>query len=205
MKLTMICGVASVALLASAVATAQAAETGFYAGAGLGYTYISNADDVLKDDSFKSNDITDKAFAWKALAGFQVDPMFAVEAAFSQPGKFKNKFVNDQNVAGEGKAKSDVFSLAVVGTAPLDQSMSVFGKVGGYYAKTHFDGTVESYSENNYNFMGGLGLSFDINANLSVRGEYEYYHNLGKYDNSTNGKFDGMNSHVFSASVVYAF
>ena len=48
--------------------------------------------------------------------------------------------------------------------------------------------------------MGGLGLAYKINEDFSVRGEYEFFNEVGKDKGDS-----GTNMHMFTASVVYSW
>ena len=107
------------ALLSVAVAPAFAADSGFYAGVdvGSGKIRLSNCGAGCGTSS-KDNDTIGGV-----LLGYQYNKNLAVEGKYTGGGKWVN-------AAGTGDVKNDAFAFAVVGIAPINDSFSLYGKLG---------------------------------------------------------------------------
>ena len=199
-------------LLSTAVMSVHAADEGFFVGGGLGASYGPKSCDVIEGHSGTKCD--DKDFAWKLLAGYQFNPTFGVEAFYTDLGKLKTSYSAD-NDSAEYNRKMKGYGLAATASWPIDKQTSLFGKAG--FAHTTADvtakGTEESgqYSEkfSNNDFMAGAGVKYDIDKNLSFRVEWEFFNDVGKSkDDQANSHIklqDGVDMHLFSASLIYTF
>jgi OOP family OmpA-OmpF porin len=86
-----------------------------------------------------------------------------------------------------------------VGTLPIAEKFSVYGKLGFYRADT--DGTAPgaSASETNTDLTYAIGVGYDFNKNLGIRGEWQQYSKVG------GGDIGDSNVDVISIGVVYRF
>lgn len=154
-------------LLAAAGGAAFAADT--YIGASLGQA------DYRIDTTGAANADT-KDSAGKIFGGVMFNPHFGVEASLFDLGEARGSLA----VPGVGLATSTgkVRGLGFYGVAAMPIGpFSVFGKVGGSYARaeTRASGAFGSFSETESSFQpaAGIGASYAINANLGVRAEVE--------------------------------
>ncbi|MET0964191.1 MAG: outer membrane beta-barrel protein [Noviherbaspirillum sp.] len=152
--------------LASTSALADSDAGKFYLGAGLG-----SAGHRLDCSGIESCSKSDLGF--KLMAGYQVTPHFAVEAAYADLGKAKR--------SGEGleaSLKTRSFTLAALGIMPVSKEAQVFAKLGTHFSKTRlkasYDGVHESGSDNGNGLLLGLGAQYQFTANLKGRLEYEW-------------------------------
>lgn len=159
---------AALALMAAMAARADV-QPGFYMGAGFGSTKID-------DDGFDDIDFDDSDTGFKVFGGYSMNQWFAVEATYFDLGEAGGTFddfgetVNfDVGVSG--------FSASAVGTLPVGDMFSLFGKVG--YASYDIDAHVEivgfgsgsdSTSESDMTYGVGGELSF---GQFGARLEYE--------------------------------
>lgn len=131
-----------------------------------------------------ASDITrnDKDTAYKLFGGYQVTPMFGVEAGFFDLGK--SDFT--ATVPGgtfSGRIKSQGLNLDLVAKVPLTTNLSVLARVGAAYAKTKDsftstgvvagDGT--STSERDTKIKVGAGLQYALSPAMLLRTEVERY------------------------------
>ena len=152
---------------------------------------LSNSGSVVQSSNLKDTDT-----GFKLLLGHQFSPNFALEGGYVNLGKSKfNAALNDGNASANLKSYGGV--LDAVGILPLSNEFSVFGKGGLYVGKTSlnvsnssaasasaFSGTDSSWKTSlNY----GAGVSYALNKNVSLRGEYERFSRVGD-DASTGGK-----------------
>ena len=199
----------SITLLSSACLTANAADTGFYVGGGLGSSYASKFCNEGEDDRTSCDD---KSFSWKLLGGYQFSPIFGLEAFYVNLGNIKASGESSQ-ASGEVTAEMSAIGLAATAGWPINQQLSIFGKAGLAHAKTTGKITVsetvkgktvnasESIDSNTNNFMAGAGIKYAINENLAVRAEWEYFKDVF----NGNTAFNGTGIHLFSASLTYSF
>lgn len=96
-------------------------------------------------------------------AGYQVTPMFGAEI-FAQGGK---------ELTFENGVSTKTRALGLRGTAGYDisKALRVFGKLG--VARVTHSGATPSQSETRPTL--GLGVSYDINDNLAVRGDFDHF------------------------------
>lgn len=164
--------------LSGSGALAQAVETGWYIGASLGQT---------KADVDCSGTITcdDKDSGWKIFGGYQINRNFAIELGYSDLGAVTAStpsFVFFPLVvpAASLKIEAKAWELVAVGSLPLADRFSVFGKAGFYRADTDvrvdfgaLGSTTESDSNTDLTF--GVGLRYDFTRNFGVRAEWQLY------------------------------
>ena len=162
------------AALVALPAAAQLNLTGLYAGVGVGQ---SKAKDWCTGAAFISCD--DKDTAWKIFGGYQFNPNFAVEAGYSNFGKFR------ATLGGlTDEAKATAWEASVLGAWPIVMNrFSVFGRLGMYRATvketTNFAG---NFNHDNNDWTYGLGLQYDFTRNVGVRGEWQRYRKVGGGD-----------------------
>ncbi len=215
MKKTLYSAAAIMVVSIAGAAHAQSA-TAWYAGVSIGSTKSNvNAGEV--NDFFRSlgygspsTSADDKDAAYKFLVGYRFSPVIAVEGFYADLGKYNTRtsvttpFVG--SVSADYKAKG--YGVDVVLSAPITPEFSVFGRLGVIQAKTEANfassGSVGlSFNRGSKSKTGqhfGVGLQYDLNASLALRGEVETYRKLG--DDSTGG---ALKVDVLSLGAVFRF
>lgn len=137
--------------------SAQAADNGFYVGAGIGQSNVQVDSDTLNGIGFDGKDT-----AWKVLVGIRPLDWLAVEASYVDFGK-----PDDHGV----KIDADGLSAFGVGFLPVGP-VDLFAKAGliNYDAKTN----VSDLDQDGTEFAYGAGVQFRL-LSLSIRGEYEKF------------------------------
>ena len=181
--------------LASAVAftgPALAQDMGFYAGLSIGQ---SSAD--VDCTGFASCDDSDSA--WKIFGGYQFNRNLAAELGYTDLGEF--------TATGPGisaAVEATAFELSAVGTFPIADKFSIFGRIGMYMADTELSATVGgtsgSVSDDNTGLTFGIGVRYDFTRNLGVRAEWQKYSDVGGDDVGGESDVD-----VISIGVVWKF
>ena len=193
-------------LLAAAFAllfasTAWSQEAGFYLGASIGQ---SKAKDFCDDSGGFSCD--DKDTAWKILAGYQFSRYIAAEFGYTDLGEVTaSGVVSGVNVSGSVVATA--FELVAVGSFPVMDRLSLYGKLGLYRAETEqkLRGTLgattvtDNESEKNTDLIFGFGVRFDVTRNLGIRAEWQRYQDVG------GGDIGEDDVDVLSAGVIFRF
>ena len=157
------------ALAASSACLAQApkpADTGFYIGGSIGET-------TADCNATASTSCDDKDTAWKVFGGYQLNRNFAVELGYSDLGE----------VSSSGpfstKVESTVWDLVAVGSIPLGNNFSLYGKLGAYRADAELSTSVGvSGDKSTTDLTYGLGARYDFTRNLGVRAEWQRYQGI---------------------------
>jgi OOP family OmpA-OmpF porin len=177
----------TLAIMAAPFAMAQ--ETGWYGGANIGQSNASIDDARISNDLLGSGlattsiDDNDRDRGFKLFGGYQYNKYFAVEAGYFDLGQFG--FVANTAPAGSlsGNIKIRGLNLDAVGTLPITEKFSAFGRIGVAYAHTDgsFAGTGAvnvlnpSPSARDTNLKVGLGVQYAMTDALSLRAEIERY------------------------------
>jgi OOP family OmpA-OmpF porin len=148
-----------------AVATGAAAAVAFPA-AGIAQTSMSDGSwyvggHVGRADWDRAND---EDTSIRILGGYQVNKNIAAEFGYTDLG----------SVAG-GSAKGKAWDLVGVGSIPLADKFSVYGKLGFAWSEVKGFGQNESGLELTY----GVGASYDFSPTVAFRGEWQRYPDAG--------------------------
>lgn len=201
---------ASLALLA--LSTTAFAD-GFY---GVGEaTYSWNSLDRAHFDSaltangatgLSSND-SGSGYHWRLQGGYRFSPNFALEAGYIDFGKVDYHASYNGGTAN-GSLKAGGVDLAGLALLPLNDSFTVFGKLGLVAAKVDSSLTASapaslasgSESVHVYDPLVGVGALYKISDNVDLRADYDYVGNLGK-----SAKTGKMNANMLSLGIAYNF
>lgn len=214
MKKTILAATLGTALLASASAALAAGNT-WYLGGNVGSSMI-NIDESSVNDAFRAAGATtastssdDRDTGYKIFAGYQFNDWLGLEFGYFDMGKFSTTTnFTVGAVPGTGKLEwkvKDGYFVDAVGTLPLANGFSLFGRLGAYSAKTELNGfagavRVSSASDRSSDLHWGIGAGYDFNKNVGVRLEWERFQKVG--DNNTTGRGD---VDLASIGIVYRF
>lgn len=165
-------------LIGGAGAAGAAHAEGLYIGGSVGGSHYkgSNVGGLETDRS---------ATGTKLFGGYQFTPNISLEGGYVDLGKF-----NSQAASLKGTG----YYLDAVGTVPISGPWSAIGKVGVFNGKLENTATG---SDRGSAPKVGAGVSYAIDRNLSVQGEWERY------------RFDALgtkaNTDLYSVGVKYAF
>lgn len=203
-------GLITLAALASSFATAG--DPDWYVGANIGQSRAQIDDEkitrALIGGGFTTTSIADdeRDMGYKLFGGYQFTRYFALEGGYFDLGKFGFK----ANTTPLGSLRGDIalkgINLDAVGTLPLTEKLSAFGRVGVNYAeaKDSFggDGAVNSLdphsSKRAANYKLGVGLEYAFTQSVAMRVEAERY----RIDDAVGEKGD---VDLFSVGVLYRF
>ncbi|MBI2308001.1 MAG: porin [Rhodocyclales bacterium] len=179
------------------------AEGNWYVGGSIGRASVDgqNVDKdvaaLLRDDYgatavHSSSDDTDTSY--KLFAGYKFNKNFAIEGGYADFGRFKASAGGVIGTPVEIKGKIDSYAVFVdaVGSLPLNDSFSLFGKAGAAYTHTKlkvsgsWGGFTDSISESDSEVVPklGVGAEYNITKSVAVRAEYEHYFNVGDKNNT---------------------
>ena len=216
---------ASLALFAG---SAVADDTGFYAGAGLGWGEYSLPQSRITNqlaDLYSavgaplqswSSRTDDSTIPWSVFVGYQFIEYLAVEAGYLDGGSAGYKgsgvaYVVADDLLVDTKAELNWHAtggvVSVLGIWPIDPTWSVFGRVGGFFGSVEADVRISddtgsakaSDSENSNEFLYGVGVDSKFLDQWSARLEWQAIPSLG---NNNTGSAD-WNSVQFS--LLYRF
>ena len=120
--------------------------------------------------------------------GYKVTPNFALEASYDHISSHDvNSTISSPTAdTASGHWKADGLGLHAVGIVPIDQNLSVYGRLGVEQFHTKFDlssnasgSTAVSGSGHNTSLVLGAGLSYAINKNLDTVVEYNRFNHVG--------------------------
>ena len=146
------------ATLGVAAFGAQAQDKGFYAGAGVGQSFVDEG----------SYDDEDTAFS--VFGGYQFNKYFGLEAGYVDFGKIESDTVGPD-------LEGDSAYLTAVGTLPITDKFSAYAKAGFHRwnlndplplvtGKADDSGTDPTY---------GVGAQYRFNDKVALRGEYSRF------------------------------
>jgi OOP family OmpA-OmpF porin len=177
----------TLAIIASPLAVAD--DSGWYAGANAGQSRAT-IDDVritsgLLNSGFTSTSITDddRSTGYKIYGGYQFNRNFALEGGYFDLGKFGFNATTVPAGTLSGSIKLRGLNLDFVGSLPITQRLSAFGRLGVNYAEARdsFTGTGAvnvldpNPSKRDTNLKVGLGLQYALTQSLAMRAELERY------------------------------
>lgn len=168
-------GVMILALAAGASVAVPAAAQGmqqFYVGGTIGQTTASDGCSGIIVPGITCND---SDTAWRILGGYRINPNVSVELGYQDLGK-----VRATGFGVDGEVTANVWELVAVGTLPLRNRFSVYGKLGGYRGDTDLSSNAGfSGSDTNTDFTFGVGGQYDFSPQVAFRAEYQSYQNVG--------------------------
>jgi OOP family OmpA-OmpF porin len=173
----------SALILSGALFSTSVFAQGMYiagsAGSGMAASSIkTDLDTALTAGGIKSikSSISDGT-AMSGALGYEYNSNFAAEAGYFNSGTLAYKATGTGVASIKSDTKVTGFQLAAVGTAPLSDKFSVFGKLGYSFLTTKSDitiGTVKSTASEKNNGVGfGLGASYKLTDNIRVKASYE--------------------------------
>lgn len=200
-------GLAAFAALLSPLAMAQ--DTGWYGGANVGQSRATIDDARIRSGNpgFNSATITDddRSTGYKIFGGYQLNKNFAVEGGYFDLGKFGYTATAPGGTLN-GSMKVRGLNLDLVGTLPVTEKFSVFGRVGVNYAQTrdNFSGTGNvivtnpNPRKNDTNYKFGAGVQYAFTDSLAMRLEAERY----RINDAVGNKGD---VDLYSVGLIYRF
>lgn len=190
MKLESIISVGALVGATIFTASVSAADSGVYAGVDVGR---SSTGTIMPGVTMtKSTDTVGGVFL-----GYQFTPNFAAEVFYTGAGKF-----SASSATGTGSGKSDAYGIDVVGSLPVADTFSLYGRLG--YARTHTSASSTPTGLGGLNRSAanyGLGGQYDLSSQVGIRFGWDRYGAAV----SNNGVTSNFNVNVWSLGVLYRF
>ena len=145
--------IAAAAALAIASSATFAAQPGtFYAGGEVGRS--------------KLTDIGGHETSFGGFAGYNFHPNFAVELGH------RRLFERDHRAFGiPGESRVDQTSLSLVGSLPVAERLSVYGRLGAVRLQERFSTSGYTNKDSTTKALYGIGLSYAITPTIAARVE----------------------------------
>jgi hypothetical protein len=164
---------AAVLLGAPAIAQAQSDARGTdargpYVGGGIGMGSDSNT-------------------VWNLIAGYRLHRNIALELGYSD--------FRDMNINGHPLNNSNAIELSALGILPLNDTFSVYGRLGAYRGQAKGDGFDEKHGD----LLVGAGAEYAATRDLGVRVQWSRFSGFG------GGGLGSKDQDVFSLNGVYYF
>jgi opacity protein-like surface antigen len=215
--------IALIAAMALVAGSAVAADSGFYAGAGVGYGKINVNEDkidrILDDALFGSgyevtkSKVGQGATPYSLTVGYKWMPYFATELSYIDLGNadYSGTVSDGFDTAGKVKGQWDAkgWPVSVLGIWPIDDSWEVFGRVGVFIGDVKLSAKVVDgdgvtlvkghESQSSTEFIGGVGTNFNFMDTWTARLEWQALPSLG------NDKVGDGNWNNIQFSILYNF
>jgi len=170
-------------ILAAAGTTAFAADTGTYVFGNVG---MSANQWTLKDGAAAKAGVGDKkvknddatAGMFEVGVGQRINDNFAVEGSYLTHG-------DGTELKGAGKLDYDTFRVAALGIIPVNEQLEVFGKISANHIRSKFTSSTAALQNSKDSTFGlgmGVGASYKLNKQVSLRAEYEGIGNIKHKD-----------------------
>lgn len=180
------------ALLATIVATPVfAADSGYsYAGITVGRAKTKNP--YAGASVTKDVDTAAPSLLW----GYQFAKNWGAEAFFfTGAGKLDVNSLNGRRASLNGVA----FGVNGVGTIPINDKFSVYGKLGYAFIKTEVNPGTAAAGDKRNTVTGGLGGLYNVNKEVGIRLGWD------RYELSTNGGQQKPETDVWSVGGIMKF
>ena len=169
---TLACSV--LALAASLAATQVSAQA--FVGGSFGQ---SDIDEEITTALIDSGTVDAKDTGWKIFGGYMFNRHFGVEAAYLNLGEVSYSGTFGGLPVTGGKVELTGFNIAALGSYPLSEQFSVFGKLGLFIwdaeASDTTGGAPFSATADGTDLSFGVGVNYNFTRNLGLRAEWEMF------------------------------
>ena len=169
---------------------AQALDTGFYVGGGIGYADVLTDDDeddvadFLADRGLTANiDNDTDNFNWRLFGGWQFHPNFGIETGYLALGELDvdAAIPAPTNARVKVEAEIDGFEFVATGAYPVGYGIELTARLGGIYWDADADVDITGPITGTFNadddgvaFTGGIGFARQFGTNWIWRGGWQY-------------------------------
>lgn len=202
-----------VALIAATLAASSIAYAQVYVVGSVGSaTFEGNKSDIDQElvavgVTGLSSSLDKRDIGYKIQLGYQFNKNFAIEGGWVDLGKVSYAATFTGGNAN-ASAKASGLNVAAIGILPVNESFSVFGKLGFIDAKVSLNVSATgpggsasgSASSTDWKTNWGVGATYNLNKQVGLRVEYDKFDNLG--NNNTTGTSD---VDMISAGIVFKF
>jgi OOP family OmpA-OmpF porin len=204
---------------ASPLSFQDSTQPGWYVGVGAGQARYPGLDGNTVNGAFGNggwsatgSSADSEASSWKVFGGYTFGPNLAVEAAYVDLGRVdlhstvtavNGSAISATPIGGHFKVNRGGY-VDAVGIWPVNETVSVFGKLGAYSLRTELSASGNGLSmrstDRNADMTFGAGLTVALDKGLGLRGEWERFRKVG--DDHITGRTD---IDLFTLGLVYSF
>jgi len=175
----------------SALNASAQVEGHFYGGIGMGQAQSKidvdriNANLLSATPSLTTTSMTrsESDASYKVFGGYQFSPYWGVEAGYFSLGQFGFNSTTTPTGSLDGRIKLDGVNVDLVGTMPINDQLSLLGRVGAHNARARdtFTGTGNvvvtdpNPQKTQTNYKAGFGFAYQFSPSMTLRGELERY------------------------------
>lgn len=199
-----------IALAAAALPlAAQAADTGWYAGADVGQAHYSGVSGQAAPLGGTIH-VSDSDTGYRFTGGYQFNEYWGAEASYVDFGQAETNITVTTPTPGavSGKRQDHGFVFAGTGTYPFNSDWSVFGRLGTIMGhvqnKVSGSGSLSTAnvdeSSTDWKVTYGIGVDWNFHPNWTLRAGWDQFSSLGNQNKT------GENDVNFaSVGIVYRF
>lgn len=173
-KIRMMTALATLGLMASGAALAQADYRAPWRGDFWGYVGASGGESKYRTDCrqgvtrFFDCDTRDTGF--KVFAGGRMNEVLGLEVGYTDFGRIR---------ASGGETKAWAVPVTLTAGTPLGSRFGIFGKIGGLFGRTDVtaDGAelFERGNKNGWGWTYGAGATFAVTPTVDIRADFDRY------------------------------
>lgn len=180
------------ALIAAATAMGSAQAAGPYVGVGAAMADHNGVPGTTNSsaDGYKASG--------KIFGGYDIDQTWGVEAGYTDVRKSNSNYTLN-GLPGHAESDGNSFYVAGKATAPINDQVAVYGKLGAARNKSTLTSSTDpvlNRSESKTEAYGAVGVQYNLNQKVALTAEYERY---GKK------KDFGAKPDTFTIAAKYAF
>lgn len=159
------------ALITGAAAMSAAQAQSPYVGVG-----VASSDHSYKIGGATSVDGDGWKPSLKVFGGVDINPMWAVEAGYTDLRKADFNYHIGATGVGAGTVDGSRSYIAAKATVPMNEQLSFYGKLGAGYQKTKYSSSTGlGYKDSDTGVYAGLGAQYKLSQQVALTLEYERY------------------------------
>lgn len=143
-------------------------DSAWYAGASVGQSKAKGTCSLFFGTSCDSTDTS-----YRIFGGYQLNKNLALELGYQQLGDVS---LSSLGVTGTVEAKA--YDLSALGILPVNENISVYGRLGIYYADVDLSIPGTSMSGSGTDLVYGVGAQYDFKNGLGIRAEWQKYNGV---------------------------
>lgn len=212
-------------LLAAGLLMAAPAHAQWYLGAGIGATDARLNEGAQSAQQLAANgfsgvgtSLDKRDTGGRVYGGYQIRPWLAVELGYADLGKYRIASNAVAGAAGAGTLDTDLkisgAEVSVVGRYPLNEQLSLFGRVGAFAAEAEStvasSGTIVLLQDSGVRYKKretvatfGLGGEYRIAPKVWLRGDWSRFEKVKTFD--VLGAERDTSVDLYTVGIVYKF
>jgi OOP family OmpA-OmpF porin len=205
------CAVA--ALLLSGVPLAHAVEDYWYAGLGVGYSWVQFYPADFSSGGTFQDSKKDFDAGFKGLIGYQINRNWAAEVSYATVGKFHYKY-NNGSITQDAVYKVTGVGFSAVPTVPLTKNFSLYGRLGTFFSTARLTFYNANFvagapsagvQTSQPSVLTGFGAQYFFDEESGIRIEYENFGTVGNACSLSQACTGRANAKMASASLIVKF